>query len=94
MIELISEHDEIRFGHEELYLLVAGKATFTVDGEDAEAVPGTAVFVRDADRGYDRLIAIRLRRVTGVRPAAVWSSWSIRATCATFRACRLRANTG
>src|SRR2546425_3420692 len=44
---LISEHDEARSGHEELYLLVAGKATFTVDGEDADAVPGTVVFVRD-----------------------------------------------
>jgi len=44
---LISEQDGSRSGHEELYLLVAGKATFTVDGEDVEAVPGTVVFVRD-----------------------------------------------
>src|SRR2546425_10858697 len=44
---LISEHDETRSGHEELYLLVSGHATFTVDGEEVEAVPGTVVFVRD-----------------------------------------------
>jgi len=56
-------------------------------------VPGT-VALRRADRRYDRLIATRLRRVSGLRPEAVWSSLSIRATCATFRACRLRANTG
>jgi tetratricopeptide (TPR) repeat protein len=44
---LISEHDENRSDHEELYVLVSGKATVTVDGETLEAVPGTAVFVRD-----------------------------------------------
>jgi tetratricopeptide (TPR) repeat protein len=46
---LISEHDEVRSGHEELYVLVSGKATVTVDGESVEAVPGTAVFVRDPE---------------------------------------------
>jgi tetratricopeptide (TPR) repeat protein len=46
---LISEHDEARSGHEELYVLVSGKATVTVDGESLEAVPGTAVFVRDPE---------------------------------------------
>src|SRR5436309_1827221 len=46
---LISEHDEIRSGHEELYVLVSGKATITVDGDAVEAVPGTAVFVRDPE---------------------------------------------
>ena len=47
--QLIGEHDETRSGHEELYLLVAGKATFTVDGENVDAVPGTVVFVRDPE---------------------------------------------
>ena len=46
---LISEHDEVRSGHEELYVLMSGKATVTVDGESVEAVPGTAVFVRDPE---------------------------------------------
>ena len=46
---LISEHDEVRSGHEELYVLVSGKATVSVDGESVEAVPGTAVFVRDPE---------------------------------------------
>jgi hypothetical protein len=44
---LIGDHDEVRSGHEELYLVLSGRATFTVDGETVEAVPGTVVFVRD-----------------------------------------------
>ncbi len=44
---VIGEHDEERSGQEELYLVLSGKATFTVDGADVEAVPGTVVFVRD-----------------------------------------------
>lgn len=45
--ELIGEHDEATSGHEELYLVVRGRATFTVDGEVVDGVPGTIVFVRD-----------------------------------------------
>lgn len=44
---LIGEHDELRSGQEELYVVLSGKATFTVDEETLEAVPGTVVFVRD-----------------------------------------------
>jgi hypothetical protein len=44
---LVGEHDETRSGHEELYIVLAGRATFTVAGETLEAVPGTVVFVRD-----------------------------------------------
>jgi mannose-6-phosphate isomerase-like protein (cupin superfamily) len=48
--EIIEEHDELgrRAGkHEELYVVVKGAATFTVDGETVEAQAGTFVFVRD-----------------------------------------------
>jgi quercetin dioxygenase-like cupin family protein len=50
---VIAEHDERPSGHEELYVVVAGRATFTVGGEEIEAPPGTIVFVRDhaAKRG-------------------------------------------
>jgi tetratricopeptide (TPR) repeat protein len=34
-------------GHEELYVVLAGSATFTVDGETGEEPRGAAVFVRD-----------------------------------------------
>ena len=44
---LISDHDEIPSGHEELYVVTAGHATFTVDGDEIDAPTGTIVFVRD-----------------------------------------------
>jgi mannose-6-phosphate isomerase-like protein (cupin superfamily) len=44
--ELISEHDEESSGHEELYLVISGRATFTVDDETLDAAPGTAVLVQ------------------------------------------------
>ena len=45
--DLVGEHDEVRSGHEELYLVVAGSARFTVDDEEVEAPTGTVVFVRE-----------------------------------------------
>lgn len=50
---IIREHDEEPSGHEELYLVVAGHATFTVEGEEIDAPAGTLVYVRDpaATRG-------------------------------------------
>ena len=50
---LIPEHDEEPSGHEELYLVTAGHATFTVDGEEIDAPAGAIVFVPDpvAKRG-------------------------------------------
>jgi quercetin dioxygenase-like cupin family protein len=46
---VIPDHDERPSGHEELYLVTAGKATFTVGGEEVEAPAGTIVFVRDPE---------------------------------------------
>jgi tetratricopeptide (TPR) repeat protein len=48
--KLVGEHNEQRSGHEELYLVVAGRATFTVDGEERDAPPGTAVAVSSAEQ--------------------------------------------
>lgn len=45
---IIGEHDEATTGHEELYLVTDGHATFTVGGEEIDAPAGTLVFVRDA----------------------------------------------
>ena len=47
--EVIGEHDELGPGadrQEELYVVVQGSATFTLDGEDVEAPQGTVVFVQ------------------------------------------------
>jgi tetratricopeptide (TPR) repeat protein len=45
---VIPEHDEAPTGHEELYLVTAGHATFTVGGEEVDGPEGTIVLVRDA----------------------------------------------
>jgi len=47
---IVEEHDELgsgAAGHEELYIVVRGRAIFTVDGETIDAPAGTIVFVRD-----------------------------------------------
>jgi tetratricopeptide (TPR) repeat protein len=44
--QVIGEHEEDS-GHEELYLVVRGRATFTVGGEEVDAPRGTIVFVRN-----------------------------------------------
>ncbi len=47
---VIGEHDEVGIGaagHEELYFVLSGAATFTVGDEQVEAPAGTFVFVRD-----------------------------------------------
>ena len=47
--DVIGEHDELgpgADGQEELYVVVQGDATFTVDGDEIDAPHGTVVFVR------------------------------------------------
>ena len=47
--DVVGEHDELGPGadrHEELYVVVQGSATFTVDGKEIEAPHGTVVFVQ------------------------------------------------
>lgn len=49
-VELIEEHTEVVEGadeHEELYLVMRGRATFTVEGEQLDAPAGTFVAVAD-----------------------------------------------
>jgi hypothetical protein len=50
--QAVGEHDEAGPGadrHEELYVVVQGGATFTIDGEEVDAPQGTAIFVRDPE---------------------------------------------
>jgi tetratricopeptide (TPR) repeat protein len=47
---VIEDHDESGSGaggHEELYVVLRGRARFTIDGEDRDAPAGTFVFLRD-----------------------------------------------
>ena len=45
--DVVEEHTEERLGHEELYVVVSGRATFVLDGEENEVPAGSAVFLRD-----------------------------------------------
>ena len=44
---VIGEHSEVMAKHEELYLVLNGHATFTVNGDEIDAPAGTLVFVSD-----------------------------------------------
>jgi hypothetical protein len=49
---VVEPHDETGAGaghHEELYVVVTGHATFTVDGADVDAPTGTCVFLDDPE---------------------------------------------
>jgi tetratricopeptide (TPR) repeat protein len=47
--EVVEEHDELSSaasgGHEELYIVLTGHATFTIDGDTLDAPAGTLVFL-------------------------------------------------
>jgi mannose-6-phosphate isomerase-like protein (cupin superfamily) len=81
--EIVGEHKEEASGHEELYLVVAGRATFTVEGEERDAPVGTAVLVpsgttRSAKAVEDGTTVV----VVGGRPGAVFQprAWETNAT--------------
>jgi mannose-6-phosphate isomerase-like protein (cupin superfamily) len=43
---VVEEHSESTLGHEELYVVVSGRAAFTVGDDELDAPAGTLVFVR------------------------------------------------
>jgi hypothetical protein len=45
--EVVESHTEETLGHEEVYVVVAGRAVFTVDGEQVDAPAGTLVYLDD-----------------------------------------------
>ena len=78
---LVSEHHEAddpengTQGHEELFAVISGRATFTIDGEDVDAPAGTLVFVRDpaALRGARAVEDATSLLVIGGRPGAAYT---------------------
>ena len=80
--QIIGEHDELGSGaggHEELYFVLSGRATFTVEGEPVDAPAGSLVFVKDpaTRRGAVADEAATEILVIGGRPGAAFSvsSW-------------------
>jgi quercetin dioxygenase-like cupin family protein len=45
--QIVEEHDEASLGHEEVYVVVRGAVTFTINGDTFDAEAGTIVFVRE-----------------------------------------------
>jgi len=45
--DVVEEHTEGTLGHEEIYLVLAGRATFTLDGEEHDVPAGSLVYLRD-----------------------------------------------
>jgi tetratricopeptide (TPR) repeat protein len=71
---VVEEHDELKGGHEELYVVVRGRVTFTVGGEEMDAPAGTAVFVSDpaARRGGVAREADTLVLAVGAKPGEAY----------------------
>jgi len=46
--DVVEEHTEEMLGHEEVYVVLSGRATFTLGGDTLDAPAGTVVFVSDA----------------------------------------------
>jgi tetratricopeptide (TPR) repeat protein len=71
---LIPEHDEVPSGQEELYLVAAGHAAFTVAGQEIDAPSGTLVFVPDpaTKRGAVSREAGTTVFALGARPGAAY----------------------
>jgi hypothetical protein len=45
--DVVEEHTESRLGHEEVYVVVSGRATFVLDGEEREVPAGSLVYLSD-----------------------------------------------
>jgi tetratricopeptide (TPR) repeat protein len=78
---LVDEHDEAGGdgGQEELYVVLRGRARFTLNGEDVEVPSGTFLFVRDpaVKRGATALEPDTAVLAVGGRPGEAFapSSW-------------------
>lgn len=88
--EVIAEHDELGQSsgqHEELYVVLSGSATFTVDGEETDAPAGTLVFVRDraARRKAVAHAAGTTILVIGARPGEPFSTSAWERSAPAFR---------
>jgi len=46
-VQVVVDHDEANSLHQEVYVVIAGAATFTIGGETVEAPAGTVIFIED-----------------------------------------------
>ena len=86
-VEVIEEHDESGAGgaggHQELYLVLAGRATFTVGAETFEARAGAFVFIEDpslrrvaiADEAGTTIVAVGAEKGVAFEPSEWEGRW-------------------
>jgi uncharacterized cupin superfamily protein len=74
---LASAHDEVESAQEELFVVVSGRARFTVGDETIEAGPGTAIGIGDPalTRGYQALEPGTRVLCIGAQPSAGATNW-------------------
>ena len=76
--EVVEDHTEESLGHEEIYAVIAGHATFTVDGEEVDAPAGTLVYLDDTrQRRSARAVepgttVLAIGGVPGVHESSAW----------------------
>jgi len=77
--QVVEEHSESDLEHEEIYLVLRGRARFTIEGDEHELGPGELVFVRDPvlRRGAVALDADTIVLALGGKPGAAHevSAW-------------------
>ena len=82
--QVLEEHTETGTGHEELYVVIAGRARFELDGEARDCPPGTLVFIEDpgvrrtafAEEPGTTVLAVGAKRGETFTP----SEWELRYT--------------
>jgi hypothetical protein len=79
--EVVEEHTEEPLGHEEIYVVLRGRATFTVDGEEVDAPAGTLVYLDDPKQERRALAAepgttvLAIGGVPGRHEISAWESF-------------------
>ena len=92
--EIIASHDEPIERHEELYLVLGGRATFTLDGREVDAPLGTIVFVKpEVMRGAVAAEAETVVLAVGAEPGepfspSPWEDWDVLGISELFKAGR------
>jgi hypothetical protein len=79
--EIVEEHTEGTNGHEEMYVVVSGRATFTLDGDEVDAPAGTIVHLPDPSVRRKAVAAERDTRLLAVggKPGEAFqpSAWEL-----------------
>ena len=76
-VDVVEEHTESALGHEEVYIVLSGRATFTLGDDELDAPTGTVVFIRDpsvkrharAEEPGTQVLAVGGRRGEGFEPS-------------------------